>query len=110
MPIFANKFKGRKYKYCAEVTSTPFKDAPRVVTAAIGRLDWAARVALKGAQFDGHNEVLLIGYFAEQGMGVSFQVMKTIVGLSLREYSTMMTAKKVSGRLLCRCRLVVMRL
>jgi hypothetical protein len=80
----ANKFKGREYKYCATVKSTPFKDAPRVVTAAIGRLDWAAKVAIKGAQFDGHNEVLLIGYFAEQGMGVSLLVMIIVIELSLR--------------------------
>lgn len=84
MPISANKFKGRYYKYCADAPSTPFKDAPKIITTAIGRLDWAARVACKGADFDGHNEVLMIGYFAEQGMGVSLLVVITIIGPSLR--------------------------
>lgn len=83
--ISADKFiKGRQYKYCAEVKSTSFKEAPRVITAAIGRLDWAARVVAKGSNFDGHNEVLLIGYFAEQGMGVSLLVTFIVIELLLR--------------------------
>lgn len=84
MQISANKSEGREYKYCAAAGSTPFKDAPRVITSAIGRLDWAARVASKGADFDGHNEILVVGYFAEQGMGVSLLVMIAIIELSLR--------------------------
>lgn len=42
--------------------------APKVITTAIGRLGSAARVASKGADFDGHNEVLAIGYFAEHSV------------------------------------------
>jgi len=90
--------------------STPFKDAPKVVTAVIGRLDWAARVASKGAHFDGHNEVLVVGYFAEQGMGVSLQIVIIHIGLSLKGYSTMMTVRRVLERLWCHCHSVATRL
>ncbi len=47
-------------------------------------MDWAARVVAKGSDFDGHNEVLLIGYFAEQGMGVSLLLINIFIELSLR--------------------------
>lgn len=69
-----NNDQGREYKYIAKANSTPFKDAPKVVTRAMGRLNWAAKVSLNGKPFAGLNEVLVVGYFVEMGMGVSLLV------------------------------------
>ena len=93
--IVTDRYKGRENKYVARADSTPFKDAPKVVVNAISRLDWAAKVALNGQHFDGHNEILVVGYMQEQGMGVSTRPSPEIGQSLLKSTSIMMMEKPV---------------
>ncbi|KAL8899367.1 MAG: hypothetical protein Q9207_006236 [Kuettlingeria erythrocarpa] len=65
---FSNNF-GLPYKYSANVPSTPFAEAPRLVTDALNRMIWAGTKASEDEPMLPLNEVLVLGYYKDQQIG-----------------------------------------
>lgn len=59
------------YKYVVAVDSKSFREAPREVLRALHRLTWAGEQCVTDGSFRKFNELLTVGYFQEQKMGVS---------------------------------------
>jgi hypothetical protein len=84
---------GAPYKYVVDVPSVAFEDAPATILAALMRMRWAANTAIKEAEsmvsgFKDHqaagslnwtleefNELLALGYFEEDQIGVSLDIL-----------------------------------
>ncbi|KAL8926184.1 MAG: hypothetical protein Q9208_003087 [Pyrenodesmia sp. 3 TL-2023] len=65
---FSNNF-GLPYKYSANVPSTPFAEAPKLVTDALNRMIWAGTKASEDEPMLPLNEVLALGYYKDQQIG-----------------------------------------
>ncbi len=59
------------YKYVVDVDSKSFSEAPPVILNALNRLTWAGQQSNGVGQFQNYNELLTLGYFEEQKIGVS---------------------------------------
>lgn len=59
------------YKFSAEVATTPFSSAPDVIMKALHRMIWAGNKASEDEPLMKLNEVLVLGYFKDQKIGVS---------------------------------------
>ena len=59
------------YKFAADTPTKPFSEAPNVVIDALHRMSWAAKVAVQDEPLKTLNEVLVLGYFEKQKIGVS---------------------------------------
>lgn len=59
------------YKYVVAVDSKPFKGAPKVIMDGLNRLTWAGNHTVGAESFLPFNELLALGYFEEQAIGVS---------------------------------------
>lgn len=59
------------YKYVVAVDSKSFGEAPKAILRALHRLTWAGEQAVTDGTFQKFNELLTVGYFQEQKMGVS---------------------------------------
>ena len=59
------------YKYVVSVDSKAFCDAPSVITDVVNRLLWAGKRVVNDGTFKDFNELLTIGYFEKQDIGVS---------------------------------------
>lgn len=86
---------GMPYKFVAK-TGTPsgaFSTAPDPVIAALGRLIWAATKVVPGGSFQQPNEMLVVGYMADNGMNYHDDgedgLGQTVVSLSLGGEATM---------------------
>lgn len=86
---------GMPYKFVAK-TGTPsgaFSTAPDPVIAALGRLIWAATKVVPGGSFQRPNEMLVVGYMADNGMNYHDDgedgLGQTVVSLSLGGEATM---------------------
>lgn len=62
---------GMPYKYVVSVDSKPFRGAPQVVMDGLNRLTWAGKHTVGDATFLQFNELLALGYFEDQSIGVS---------------------------------------
>lgn len=60
------------YKFIVAVDSKPFKGAPQVILEGLNRLTWAGKHTVCEPNFLQFNELLALGYFEEQSIGVSF--------------------------------------
>lgn len=58
------------YKYVVDVDSKPFADAPGPIFQALNRLTWAGRKTVDDGTFKPFNELLTLGYFEQQKIGV----------------------------------------
>lgn len=67
-----NLAQGMPYKFVVTVDSKPFKGAPQVIMDGLNRLTWAGKHTVGDATFLQFNELLALGYFEEQSIGVSF--------------------------------------
>lgn len=74
------------YKYVVSVDSKGFNEAPDEILCALGRLSWATEktVVDTGDKFLPPNELLMLGYFEDMKIGVSFRlsVMRTAIDMS----------------------------
>lgn len=74
------------YKYVVSVDSKGFNEAPDEILRALGRLSWATEKAVvdTGDKFLPPNELLMLGYFEDMKIGVSFRlsVMRTSIDMS----------------------------
>lgn len=59
------------YKYVVAVDSKGFREAPKEILRALHRLTWAGEQSVTDGSFNKFNELLTVGYFEEQKMGVS---------------------------------------
>lgn len=59
------------YKFAANVPSTPFTKAPKIVMDALHRMIWAGTKASEKEPMLPLNEVLVLGYYKDQQIGVS---------------------------------------
>lgn len=59
------------YKYVVDVNSKPFCEAPQPIISALHRLSWAGQTTVTDGTFKPFNELLTLGYFEEQKIGVS---------------------------------------
>lgn len=59
------------YKFSAEVETTPFDKAPDVIMRALHRMIWAGNKASENEPLMKLNELLVLGYFKDQQIGVS---------------------------------------
>ena len=59
------------YKYVVDVDSKSFAAAPRTILGALHRLTWAGEETVTDGDFQKFNELLTLGYFAEQKIDVS---------------------------------------
>jgi hypothetical protein len=58
------------YKYIVAVDSKPFEGAPKVIMDGLNRLTWAGKHTVSDKEFLQFNELLALGYFEEQSIGV----------------------------------------
>lgn len=63
---------GMPYKFVVAVDSKPFNGAPQVIMSGLDRLTWAGKHTVGDTTFLQFNELLALGYFEEQSIGVSF--------------------------------------
>lgn len=63
---------GMPYNYIVAVDSKPFKGAPKAIMNGLNRLTWAGKHTVGDTTFLQFNELLALGYFEEQSIGVSF--------------------------------------
>ena len=63
---------GMPYKFVVSVDSKPFKGAPQVIMNGLNRLIWAGKHTVGDMTFLQFNELLALGYFEEQSIGVRF--------------------------------------
>ena len=66
---------GMPYNYVVAVDSKPFKGAPQVIMDSLNRLTWAGKHTVGEATYLPFNELLALGYFEEQAIGVGFSAM-----------------------------------
>ena len=59
------------YKYVVSVNSKGFRDAPSIIPKIVNRLLWAGKKVVNNGTFKNFNELLAIGYFEKQDIGVS---------------------------------------
>lgn len=64
---------GLPYKFSADVPSFAFSQAPPMVKNALHKMIWAGEIAgaSEDRPFQRLNEVLILGYFQDQAIGVS---------------------------------------
>lgn len=63
------------YDFVVTVDPKPFKGAPQVIMDGLNRLTWAGKYTVGETTFLQFNELLALGYFEEQSIGVSiFQI------------------------------------
>ena len=60
------------YKFIVAVDSKPFKGAPQVIMDGLNMLTWAGKYTVSEPEFLQFNELLALGYFEEQAIGVCF--------------------------------------
>ena len=86
------------YKYVAEQETTSLSEAPRFILNALHRLTWAGEQTVKDGSFRKFNEVLTLGYFEKQAIGVSTDPFSINVACSQARWliygSTMTTEKR----------------
>lgn len=58
------------YKFVVPQDSKAFKDAPGVIMNGLNRMTWAGRKAVTNGSFKDFNELLALGYFEKQRIGV----------------------------------------
>ena len=58
------------YKYVADQETTSLSEAPPCVLNALHRLTWAGEQTVNDGSFQKFNEVLTLGYFEKQAIGV----------------------------------------
>jgi hypothetical protein len=58
------------YKFIVAVDSKPFKGAPQVILDGLSKLTWAGKHTVCEREFLPFNELLALGYFEEQSIGV----------------------------------------
>ncbi len=61
---------GMPYKYVVDVDSKPFAEAPMPIINALHRLTWAGQKTVNNGTFQPFNELLTLGYFEQQKIGV----------------------------------------
>lgn len=59
------------YKFVVPQESKAFKDAPSVIMNGLNRMTWAGRKAVADDSFKDFNELLALGYFEKQKIGVN---------------------------------------
>lgn len=98
--VLLTGIKGLPYKYSANVPSTPFAEAPKLVTDALNRMIWAGTKASEDEPMLPLNEVLVLGYYEDQHIGVSCMNPSFYPGLwlTLTIPSFMMMAKRSSAQ------------
>lgn len=62
---------GMPYKYVVDVNSKPFAAAPKPILDALHRLTWAGQKSVSDGTFLPFNEMLTLGYFEGQKIGVT---------------------------------------
>lgn len=58
------------YKFGVPQDSRPFEDAPEVIMNGLSRMTWAGRKTVTDGSFIDFNELLALGYFEKQKIGV----------------------------------------
>lgn len=58
------------YKFVVPQDSKAFKDAPGVIMNGLNRMTWAGRTTVTDGSFKDFNELLALGYFEKQKIGV----------------------------------------
>lgn len=98
------------YKYVVDVNSKPFAEAPTPVLNALHRLTWAGQKTVNDGTFLPFNELLTLGYFEQQKIGVSKLKQHSSSSISVLTLSSFMTTgSQPSGRLSQPCPLVAKR-
>ena len=59
------------YKFVVPQDSKAFQDAPGVIMNGLNRMTWAGRKAVTDGSFKDFNELLALGYFEKQKIGVN---------------------------------------
>ena len=67
------------YKYVVAVDSKSFAEAPVEILSAMQRLGWAAKSTIPHGTLQSFNEVLAVGYFESNKMGVSYSFLSSTV-------------------------------
>lgn len=62
---------GMPYKYVVSVDSKPFSEAPPTIMNIVNRLTWAGKKVVNDGTYQQFNELLCLGYFENQSIGVS---------------------------------------
>lgn len=65
-----NLCQGMPYKFVVPQDSKAFKDAPAVILNGLDRMTWAGRKTVTDGSFVDFNELLALGYFEKQKIGV----------------------------------------
>lgn len=60
------------YKFIVSVNSRAFSEAPKVIMDGLNRLTWAGKHVVQDGTYQDFNELLALGYFEKQAIGVSF--------------------------------------
>ena len=97
---------GMPYKYVVSVDSKPFSEAPPTIMNIVNRLTWAGKKVVNDGTYQQFNELLCLGYFENQSIGVSsitltplFHLFSQPLLTTTATTSTTTTAKKISDRL-----------
>lgn len=64
------------YKYVADQETTALAEAPRFILNALHRLTWAGEQTVQDGSFQKFNEVLTLGYFEKQAIGVTYHPLR----------------------------------
>ena len=59
------------YKYVVSVNSKGFNEAPLTIMNVVNRLTWAGKKVVQDDTYQQFNELLCLGYFEKQSIGVS---------------------------------------
>ena len=59
------------YKYVVSVNSKGFNEAPPTIMNIVNRLTWAGKKVVQDGTYQQFNELLCLGYFEKQSIGVS---------------------------------------
>ena len=70
---------GMPYNYVVAVDSKPFEGAPQAIMNGLNRLTWAGKHTVGDSTFLQFNELLALGYFEEQSIGVSYSKIKSLM-------------------------------
>lgn len=68
------------YKFVVPQDSKAFKDAPDVIMNGLNRMTWAGRHTVTDGSFKDFNELLALGYFEKQKIGVRSVAMSQMAG------------------------------
>lgn len=60
------------YKYVVSVKSKAFSEAPPIILNVLNRLTWAGKRIVNDGTYKEFNELLCLGYFEKQKIGVGF--------------------------------------